>query len=82
MRKIQAYFGSETEARDARNKLKSINVEDGMLEKVPDGRSISDVAADLFSGEKHDPHILNFHVAEEDHEKAGAIVKEHNGYVR
>ncbi|TYS14101.1 hypothetical protein FZC78_19860 [Rossellomorea vietnamensis] len=79
---MQAYFGSEIEARDARNKLKSVNVEDGMLEKVPGGRSISGVAAGLFSGEKLDPHVLNFHVAEEEHEKAEAIVKEHNGHVR
>ncbi|MGM0846596.1 MAG: hypothetical protein ACQEUT_16600 [Bacillota bacterium] len=82
MRKVQAYFENETEAQNARDKLKSINVEDGMLEKVPDGRSISDVAGDLFSGEKHEEHVLNFHVSEENHQKAGAIVKKHNGRVR
>ncbi|WP_409252885.1 hypothetical protein V1502_02840 [Bacillus sp. SCS-153A] len=83
MRKIQAYFQNEAEAANARDKLRSINVEDGMLEKVPGGRNISDVVGDLFNGEKHgDHHVLNFHVSEENHQEAHTIVKEHNGRFR
>jgi hypothetical protein len=82
MKKIQAYFENETDAQNARNRLKTINVEDGMLEKVPDGRNISDVAGDLFSGEKHnDSHMLQFHVSEDNHDQAHSILKEHNGRV-
>ncbi|EDL64091.1 hypothetical protein [Bacillus sp. SG-1] len=80
MRKVEAYFQSEAEAESAKNKLKSISVEDGLLENVPGGRNISEIAGDLFSGEKHDgSHKLSFQVSEENHHRAHSIVKEHNG---
>jgi hypothetical protein len=84
LKKIQAYFENEADAKDAREKLKSITVEDGMLENVPDGRNISDIAGDLFSGEKHhkDPHMLEVDVSDDDYDKAHTILREHNGQVK
>ncbi|WP_421383548.1 hypothetical protein ACOJQI_03340 [Bacillus salacetis] len=84
MKKIKAYFENETDAQNARNKLQSLTVEDGMLEDVPDGRNISDIAGDLFSGEKHhkDPRMVEADVSDDDYDKAHSILREHNGRVR
>jgi hypothetical protein len=86
MKTIKAYFENETDAHNARNRLQSISVEDGMLDKVPNGRNISEVAGDLFSGEKHsdsdDAHVLQVRVSHENHDEVHSILREHNGRVR
>lgn len=85
MQRVQAYFKDENDAESVRAKLKTINVEDGMIERVPEGRNITDVVRDLFSGEDHnghDPHVLEFNVSDDEHDTANSIVKENNGYIR
>jgi hypothetical protein len=86
MKKIQAYFKNENDAESVRTKLRTLNVEDGMIEKVPNGRNLTDIVSDLFGGEDHsragNPYVYEFMVSEDDHDKARTIVQDHYGYIR
>ncbi|WP_456272356.1 hypothetical protein [Bacillus sp. AK031] len=86
MKKVEAYFKNENDAEGVRTKLRTLNVEDGMIEKVPNGRNLTDIVSDLFGGEEHrrgdNPYVYKFTVSEEDHDKARTIVQDHYGYIR
>ncbi|WP_223702560.1 hypothetical protein [Sutcliffiella deserti] len=84
MERISAYFRNENEAESVKTKLHGLNVEDVLVDKVPEGnRTILDPIKDVFKGNEkdsdHQTHVLEFKVSESDLQEAKAIVKNNNG---
>ncbi|RLQ93681.1 hypothetical protein [Falsibacillus albus] len=89
MERVQAYFINEDDAENVKAKLQKLNVKDLMVERVPEDehRSIFEMLGDFFINNENDrdmnhlPHVLEFHVSEEDTPRAFAIIKENSGHI-
>lgn len=89
MERVQAYFRNENEAEDVKAKLQTLDVSDVMVERVPESnKNLWDLIRDTFSRsnvydqENHDPHLVEFKVAEGEYPKVKEIVRENNGHIQ
>ncbi|QDP41366.1 hypothetical protein [Radiobacillus deserti] len=86
MDKLSAYFQNENDAVDVQTKLQTLKVDNLTVEEVPESHTgILDTLRELLnSGDDetdHTPYKVLFEVAEEDSNRALAIIEENGGYI-
>ncbi|UFT98675.1 hypothetical protein KO561_15960 [Radiobacillus kanasensis] len=86
MDKLSAFFQTENDAVDVQAKLQALKVENLTVEQVPeDHTGILDTLREVMHAgndeSEHDPYKVLFEVAEEDSNRALAIIEENGGYI-
>ncbi|WP_430790636.1 hypothetical protein VBD025_06990 [Virgibacillus flavescens] len=86
MKKLEAYYRTESNAETAKAKLETLKVENVFVERIPEMErsGLMDIIKDMFTDkmkDNHDPQVLYADVAEADFAEATRIVKESEGHV-
>ncbi|ASN04526.1 hypothetical protein [Virgibacillus necropolis] len=87
VKKMDAYYRTESNAESAKAKLETLKVEKVLVERVPDSsrNGLMEVIKNMFTDDTkdhhHDPQILHVEVADEDFAEANKIVQESEGFI-
>ncbi|UOR13352.1 hypothetical protein [Halobacillus amylolyticus] len=83
---VEAYFKTENDAESAKASLQKIEIENELVEPIPDDSSLLARLVPLSNfknpgSDRHLTHLLQFDVKEEGYKSALSIIEEHDGHM-